>query len=298
MRRSVLLVLAALAAASCAGQGGDAGGGASQSRSRPKGPTAFESFPPETQAFMKAGLHQFSAGDPQWSDTRAVWLAKGPDEADFLVRNMWAALLQCQAMNQPQNVERARHELALIGEPSIPLMAEFLAGGTVREETDPKTGERRDVVIDDFARGEASEVLGLIGGPAAPAVRDALANAPNKSGKRFALRTLGYIGDRGGAAAYEPLLEYARVEDDVLRVEAVVALGYFHDETTRSALIVSLSDAEQLVRRKAAESLMSRRDATTVSALRAAAERSRGAGKLGEASEMDQSADWIEKHKK
>jgi hypothetical protein len=297
MKRSVFLLLAALVSASCAGEGGGAGG-ASSSPSRAKGPPEFESFPPETQAFMKAGLHQFSAADPQWTDTRATWLAKGPDESDFLVRMMWAALLQSQAMNQPQNVERARHELALIGEPSIPLMAEFLAGGTVREETDPKTGEKRDVVIDDFARGEASEVLGLIGGPAAPAVRDALASAPSKAGKRVALRTLGYIGDRGGAAAYEPLLEYARVEDDVLRVEAVVALGFFHDETTRAALIEALSDAEPLVRRKAAESLMNRRDATAAPAVRAAAERARGAGKIGEASEMDQAATWIEQHAK
>jgi HEAT repeat protein len=247
---------------------------------------------------MKAGLHQFSANDPQWEETRAAWLAKGPDEADFLVRTMWAALLQFQAMNRPQEVERARHELALIGEPSVPLMAEFLAGGTIREATDPQTGERRDLVVDDFARSEAAEVLGLIGKPAAPAVRDALGKAPNKAGKRAALRTLGYIGDRGGAAAYEPLLEYAKVEDDVLRVEAVVALGYFHDETTRAALIQSLSDAEPLVRRKAAESLMNRRDASAAPAVRAAGERARAAGKIAEASEMDQSADWIEKHAK
>jgi len=294
MRRSVL-VLAALVAASCASSEGDVG---VASASRAKGPPAIDGFSPETQAFMNAGLHQFSNKDPQWDDTRAAWLAKGPAEADLLVRTMWAALLQFQAMNQPQEVERARHELALIGEPSIPLMSEFLAGGTIREATDPKTGERRDLVVDDFARGEASEVLGLIGGAAAPAVRDALAKAPTKAGKRAALRTLGYIGDRGGAAAYEPLLEYARVEDDVLRVEAVVALGYFHDETTRAALLDALSDPETLVRRKAADSLMSRRDATTVSAVRAAAQRARGEGKIAEATSLEQSADWIEKHAK
>jgi hypothetical protein len=294
--RTVLALAAALAAASCSSDG--SGGSSSSSRSRSSGAPEFESFPPETQAFMRAGLHQFSAGDPQWNETRAIWLAKGPDEADFLVRNMWAALLRCQALNQPKNVERARHELALIGEPSIPLMSEFLAGGTVREATDPATGERRDVVIDDFARAEASEVLGLIGAPATPAVRDALDRAASKAGQRAALRTLGYIGERGGEAAYEPLLEHARGDDDVLRVEAVVALGHFRDETTRAALIEALADPDDLVRRKAAESLMTRRDASAVPYIREAAGRAKGVGKLAEASAMEQAASWIEQHPK
>ncbi len=294
MKRFVLLVAASLAAASCAGAGGSGG----SSASGPSGPPAFESFPPETQAFMKAGLHQFSAGDPQWDATRAEWIGKGPEATEFLVETMWTALLQSQAMNQPQLVERARHELAMIGEPSVPLMAQFVAGGTIRTTVDEKTGERHDVVVDDLARGEASEVLGLIGAPATSAVRGALENSASKSGKRCALRTLGYIGDRGGAAAYEPVVRYARGDDDVLRVEAVLALRYFHDQTTRSALLSALTDQDDLVRRTAGESLMNRRDASAAPAIREAAQRARGATKLAEADALDEDAAWLEKHSK
>lgn len=293
--RSASIVLVAALVAGCA-SGSD--GGSSSSGSGSSGPKAIKNFPPETQAFMKAGLHQFSKGDPQWETTRAVWLAKGPDEADFLVQNMWAALLRFQGLDQPGEVERARHELVLIGEPSVPLLAAFLQGGTVASVVDQQTGERRDVVVDDFARQEASAVLGLIGAPAVGPVRDALENTTSKAGKRYALQTLGNIGDRGGAAAYEPILRYLTGEDEVLRVEAAYSLRFFHDETTRSALIQALSDGDDLVRRKAAEALKNRRDATSVPAIRAAADRARAEARMTEATELDRAASWIEQHPK
>ena len=145
---------------------------------------------------------------------------------------------------------------------------------------------------------EASAVLGVIGAPAVQAVRDALDRAASKAGTRYSLQTLGFIGDRGGAAVYEPIVSYARSEDDVLRVEAVVALQYFHDETTRSALIQALGDPDDLVRRNAAESLMNRRDMSSVAYIRAAAERARANSKLAEAAELDRAAAWIEQHPK
>jgi hypothetical protein len=296
--RSAVIVLVTVAAAGCAGGTGPDAGSSSSSGSGNSGARTIQSFPPETQAFMKAGLHQFSKRDPQWETTRAVWLAKGPAEADFLVQNMWAALLRFQGLDQPGEVERARHELVLIGEPSVPLLAAFIEGGTVASVVDEQTGERRDVVVDDFARQEASAVLGLIGAPSVGAVRDALARTTSKSGKRYALQTLGNIGDRGGAAAYEPLLQYFRGDDDVLRVEAVLSLRFFHDETTRSALIQALSDDDDLVRRKAAEALKNRRDTASVPYIRAAADRARADARLAEAAELDRSANWIEQHPK
>lgn len=296
--RSVWMVLVAVAAGACAGGTGSDGAPSSRSGSGSSGPRAIESFPPETQAFMKAGLHQFSKGDPQWETTRAVWLAKGPAEADFLVQNMWAALLRFQGRDQPAEVERARHELALIGEPSVPLLAAFLEGGKVASAVDEQTGERRDVVIDDFARQEASSILGLIGAPAVGPVREALERTTSKAGKRYALQTLGIIGDRGGAAAYEPILRYLTGDDDVLRVEAAFSLRFFHDETTRSALIQALSDDDDLVRRKAAEALKNRRDITSVPYIRSAADRARADAKLAEANELDRAASWIEQHPK
>jgi hypothetical protein len=293
----------ALAAAACAGGGAEGTGsqpGAPSSGAAPErtAPAAVESFPPETQAFMKSALHQFSVGDPAWDQSRAEWLAKGPREASFLVETMWAALLRFQGLNQPAEVQRARHELAMIGEPSVPLLAAFLAGGTAYTAVDPKTGETHDVLVDDLARKEASEVLALVGAPAVPAVRDALEHASTKAGKRYALQTLGYIGERGGAAAYEPVLAHVRDEDEVLRVEAVLALRYFHDDATRAALVGALADESDLIRRKAAESLKVRKDFAAAPQIRAAAQSARAAARLAEADELDRAAAWLEQHAK
>ncbi len=296
--RPVPIVLVALVASACA-SGSSSGDGASPAAdSAPQGPRTLDEFPPQTRKFMEEGLHQFSRGDPEWEATRAKWLALGPDASQFLVETMWAALLRSQSLAQPQLVERARHELALIGEPAIPLMAQFLAGGTIWSGADPKTGERREVDVDDMARGEASEILGLIGGPAVPAVTDALERAPTKAGRRSALTTLGYIGDRGGEAASAPLMRYARDPDDVLRVEAVHALGFFHDAGTRPALIAALGDGEELVRRTAAESLLTRRDVEAAAYVRGAADDARSAGRLGEAAALQSCAEALEKLRK
>jgi HEAT repeat protein len=259
----------------------------------PRENRALASFPKEEQGFMAAGLHQFSAGDPHWEATRAKWLAMGREEADFLVRAMWAGLLKAQAANQPQLVEKARHELAMIGEPAIPMTAQLLAGGRVYTETDAQTGESREVPVDDFTRGEASEILAIIGAPAVPAVAQVLSSAPSKGAQRAAIETLGNIGDRGGDAAAAPILPYVRGEDDVLRVEAVHALGHFHDATTRAALLDALSDEDPLVRRKSAEALVLRRDESAAVALRQAAERARAAGHLAEGTEMDRAASRV-----
>jgi len=301
--RFASLVCAAAAAGACAGGGDTADGGDRASPLSPApatdtGPPAIQSFSRETRAFMINGLQQFSKGDPKWETTRAEWIAKGSDETDFLVSAMWAALLKFQAVNQPVQVERVRHELALIGEPAIPLMAEFLAGGTVYTTTDPETGTTRDFGVDEMARDEASQVLSLIGTPAVPAVCNALANASTKAGKLSALQTLGYMGDRAGSAAVDPLLQYARNEDYVLRVQAVSAMRFCHDDATRAALIEALADDDDLVRKKAAESLMNRREATAVAPIRAAAERAREQARLAEATEMTRAAAWIEQHQK
>lgn len=299
--KSALLAIAAVASllAGCASEDGGPGARSeASSRRAASGPLAFQSFSAQTQTFMKDGLHQFSAKDPQWETTRETWLAMGPEEADFLVQLLWGGLLAAQAGNEPKLVEQARYELAKIGEPAVPMLAECLVGGTVFALPDPETGGSRNVQVDDLARREASEILGLVGAPAVGAVRGALERSASKAGRRYAIETLGYIGDRGGEAAYQPLLAWARSEDDVLRVAAVRALRSFSDETTRSALIQALGDADDLVRRKAAESLMARRDTSAVAYIRAAADRAREGAKLSEAAELDRAASWIEKHPK
>jgi hypothetical protein len=296
--KSIFPACCLLLAAACAETGGSSSYSSAGSYEPPRSAEralSAKTFPAETVAFMKNGLHQFSAGDPKWEQTRAQWLAMGPDESDALVQYIWTALLRFQTLDRPREVEKARHELAVIGGPSVPLLTAFLVGGTIRTTVDRDTGERKDVVVDDAARDEASRILGLIGAPSTSAVREALEQAPTKSGKRFALLTLGYIGERGGDAASEPLVRYARDPDDVLRVVAVDSLQFFHDEGSRSALIQALGDPESLVRRKAAESLRNRHDAAAAAYIRGAAERARGEAKLVEAAELDKAAASIER---
>jgi hypothetical protein len=301
--RFAFAAAAALAAAGCASDDGASGGAPASAFAEPapsveKGPRAIETFPSETRVFMFNGLKQFTKGDPQWETTRAEWLAKGPDEVNFLVTTMWAALLKFQTLGQLSDMERVRYELAKIGEPAIPILAEFLTGGNAYTSIDPETGTAREMGVGDMARGEASQVLSLIGAPSVPAVRDALAATSSKAGKRWALETLGYLGDRGGADAVEPLLQYARSEDDVLRADAVHAMRFCHDDATRGALLAALEDGDALVRKRAADALMNRREGSAVPALRAAAERARADAKLAEAGEMTRAASWIEQHAK
>lgn len=299
-RCPLLMTLAlGLGLCACAGDGDPRGDETVvEERSRPRGPVAVESFSPEKQAFMKAGLRQFSRGDPAWETTRAEWLAMGRAEADFLVDTMWAALLRAQALSQPHLVEGARHELAKIGEPAIPLLADFLEGGTWGTTTDERSGERRELVVDDLARREASEILAVIGAPAVPAVRQALERSPSKAGRRWAIQTLGNIGERGGDAASAPLRDHLFGEDPVLRVEAAVALRHFRDAATRDALVAALGDGDDLVRRKAAESLSVRRERTAVAAIREAANRARAEARLGEAADLERAAVRIEQSSK
>ncbi|MCE9636944.1 MAG: HEAT repeat domain-containing protein [Planctomycetes bacterium] len=308
MKRSALLPVAflvvPLALAACASDDGGRSVSSSGGRSdvgfgtradAPAGAPTVQTFTPATQAFMKAGLQQFSRGDVQWESTRREWIAMGPRESAFLVQTMWGACLAAQARNAPDLVERARHELALIGEPSVRLMADVLATESAGSVMDPATGEEKQIRVDDLQRREAAEVLALIGAPAVAATVDAIDRAQTKSGKRYAIDAVGNMGDRGGAAGAAALADHARDPDDVLRVAAVHGMRNYSDGSTRTALLAALSDADGLVREKAAESLALRRDASAAPALRSAAARAREDGRLAEAKRFDRAADACEK---
>ena len=301
MKRLAVLPVVLLALAACASDdGGSSSDGSSSGSSRridaPEGAPTVKTFPPETVAFMKAGLKQFNDQDPRWENTRREWIALGPRETEFLVQSMWGALLRMQSVNMPENVERARHELALIGEPSIPLMCAVLNAGAIRTSTDPQTGEERPVNVDDLQRREASEVLSIIGPPAVPAVTRVLDDAETKSGRRYALMTLGNMGERGGDTAARTLAKWAKDDDEVLRVEAVHAMRTCHDAATQSALVAALGDDDELVRIKAAESLASRGDLSMVSVIRSAAQRAASDGRIAESRRMERAAEVLEKH--
>jgi hypothetical protein len=259
----------------------------------PEGAPTIKTFPPETQAFMKAALHQFSVQDPRWESTRREWLAMGPRETEFLVQTMWGGLLASQKRNAPELVERARHELALIGEPSIPLMADVIATGEVGTAYDPGSSEQRPVRVDDMERREAAEVLAIIGPSAVAPTIAALDRAQTKSGKRAALAALGNMGDRGGAEAAGTLVAWSRAEELLHRVEAVSGMRNYTDGATRSALLAALSDEDEIVRIKAAESLWVRKDTSASGAIHDAAERARSQGHLGEANKLERIAGSI-----
>lgn len=306
--RTFLLAPVLLLAACSSDDASSAGGGRDAARraatadgASPSAPPTIRTFPQATQAFMKSALHQFSAQDPRWETTRREWLALGQREAEFLVQQMWGALLAAQTRNAPDLVERARHELALIGEPSVPLMCEVLTTGTVLIE-DPRTGEPTPVSIDDLQRREAAEVLAIIGAPAVRATVEALGRAQAKGGKRFALQALGNMGDRGGPEAARALTTYTRDDELILRIEAVRGLRNWKDQATLDTLVGALADAEDLVRIEAAASLVAREAVSAVPALRAAAATARaraeghvGEGHLNEARKMDRAAELLSK---
>lgn len=302
----VLAAAALLAAAgfpaACAGspagtQDGGGGSGTRPSRASGSGTPTIQTFPADTRAFMEAGLRQFSSGDARWSGTRAAWLAMGERESEFLVQTMWGALLKSQELNAPDLVERARHELALIGAPSVPLMAAVLEESELANPTDAE-GRTVRVAMDDGLRREAAEILTIIGAPAVPAVLGALGRAESKGGRRFALRALGQMGTRGGPEASAALLEYARSDDDLLRIEAITGMRHHRDAATGAALVTALGDGERLVRENAAESLVVRGDRSVLGSIRAAADRARASGQIAEARRMDAFAVVLEKPRK
>jgi len=297
------LALPMLALAGCAANGSSNSSGASSSTSSDSGggdgrsPTVIRApsaedgtartFDAATNEFMENGLHQFSRGDPAWEETRARWLTKGEREQRFLVSAMFAALIKAQRAGYSDLVQRARHELVLIGRPSVGFMAGILATGTVDTVYDAIADEDKPIRVDDDVRREAAEVLALIGAPATAATVAAIDRSETKSGRRFALQALGNMGDRGGAAAADGLIRWSRADDWVLRVEAVNGLRTFSDVRTRQSLEASLSDEESLVRQKAAEALYKRGEKASLPALRRAQKKARNAGKLGESRRLE-----------
>ncbi len=297
---ALILAAAAVPAAlgACAGTSESGGGGGGARTERSSGGTAtIQTFPPETRAFMEAGIRQFSAGDARWPGTRAQWLAMGDRESEFLVQTMWGALLRSQDLNAPDLVERARHELALIGAPSVPLMAAVLSESELARPTDAE-GRTVSVAIDDGQRREAAEILTIVGAPAVPSLLRVLDSGQSKGGRRFALRALGQMGTRGGSSASQALLEYARGGDELMRIEAITGMRHHRDEATGAALLAALGDGERLVRENAAESLVVRADRSALGAIRAAADRARSSGQLAEARRMDAFVTALEKHGK
>lgn len=297
---ALILAAAAVPAAlgACAGtsESGGGGGGARTERSS-GGKATIQTFPPETRAFMEAGIRQFSAGDTRWPGTRAQWLAMGERESEFLVQTMWGALLRSQDLNAPDLVERSRHELALIGAPSVPLMTAVLTESELARPTDAE-GRTVSVAIDDGQRREAAEILTIVGAPAVPSLLRVLDSGQSKGGRRFALRALGQMGTRGGSAASQALLEYARGGDELMRIEAITGMRHHRDDATGAALLAALGDGERLVRENAAESLVVRADRSALGAIRAAADRARSSGQLAEARRMDAFVTALEKHGK
>lgn len=301
MKRTALVLVPVLLLAACAsdddGRRGSSGPRwTSSSRvDAPGGAPTIRTFPPETRAFMQEGLRQFSKSDARWESTRREWLAMGPRESEFLVQSMWAALLAAQERNAPDLVERARHELALIGTPSVPLMASVLRTGTMTSVEDRESGTTREIAVDDQQRQEAAEILSIIGAPAVDATVEALEGADTKAGRRHALNALGNMGERGGPKAAQTLIRWSRDSDDVLRVAAVHGMRNMKDAATMSALVGALGDTEKLVREKAGDALVVRGDRSAVPAIRSAALRAQSEARLDEFRRLSRAAELLEK---
>lgn len=297
-RTSPAPALLALLAAACAGTSTDRSGqgrswleAEDRAAAARRGEATSATFSPEKRAFMEEGLRQFSRADARWETTRKAWMELGPRETEFLVQTMWAGLLRMQQMSQPNEVERARHELVLIGAPSVPLMTAVLREGEMASRAE---GEEAAPAVDDMQRREASSVLSLIGPPAVPSLLDVCDRARTKSGKRFAIQALGNMGDRAGSSAAVMLARQSASGDDLLAVEAVLGMANYRDPHTRQALVDALRSPEPLVREKAAHSLGARGDIEAIGPMTAAASSARAAGRIGEAQKIERAIQAIE----
>ena len=125
-----------------------------------------------------------------------------------------------------------------------------------------------DKLKDKGIRTEAARALGEIGDPrASKALLDALEDTEPDSPRHIAALALGHLRDRGAVA---PLLKVLtdKLEDECLRINAVIALGEIGDPRASKALLEVLNSTEPYwLRRRAASALGRLRDRGAVQSL-------------------------------
>lgn len=237
-----------------------------------RGVRSLDELPPAHRELWVAWL----ADEPDWPERRARALEDGA-LTGFLVDNLAREMLRAYGRGEIASLgsgshgpfERARAELAILGEHAVPTLGELL-------------------VIGNGATGMlAGDVLAEIGRPALDYVA-ALLERPSPTARRRAAELLARLPHgRGREGAVRDALVARLDRDPDWSVRAAVcgalgARGARDVETApwRRALVAALGDGERSVTRGAVQALAALEDPAAVPALIRFLERSQGDGDL------------------
>ncbi len=205
-------------------------------------------FTAEERSRMDAAWALFRAQDPAWPEACEAWRGLGPEATAVLAENLYRAMVAARARSAPHLVSAARKELALLGEPAVPILTAGLATRAVRTPEGDELRMGMEVLHD------AAEALSVIGAPAVPGLMD-IARSGVKVLVREAVWALGNVAD---PRSEDLLVVLAGDGDWDVRGAAVQALRGYPSARAGETLLARMEDTEGLVVRRSAEALAAR----------------------------------------
>lgn len=181
-----------------------------------------------------AAWSRFLKNDPGWREVRDEWVALGPQAVSILVENLIRVYVLAHDAGDGPTYYRARDELAVYKDESIPYLVEGLSG---------------DNKADSVVRNLCSDLLAWLGDPALPAIEKAYGRA-GQQGRAALARALKKMQSR---ASIPLLMEIAGGSDDfAVRIEALDTLGRMGAKEAAPVMRRCLSDGDVSVRKFAA----------------------------------------------
>jgi hypothetical protein len=216
-------------------------------------------FTAAERSFMNRSFRAFMREEADWPVRRKKWQAMGGPATNVLVENLLVYQLAAQNAARPQDARRAQAELIDIGAPAVPYLMQTLRMETFRD----RTGNRQKV--DDLTRKTVAETLALLGEPAIDPLVRALPNLSAGS-RRAVARCMRDLVDPRVTRALTGLLDD---ESFVVAADAAAALGTHPGEAVTRRLLAVYADGERdvIVRKKAGEALLIRKDRAIVADL-------------------------------
>ena len=159
--------------------------------------------------------------------------------------SLFRALVAARAQAAPHLAERAKNELALLGESAVPALVSGLSVRAVKRE------DGTVVPVGQTVLHDAAETLSVIGEPAVPGLLD-IAGSGEISLVQEAVFALGNIGD---PRSEDVLLRLSRDGEWVVRGAAVLALRRYPSAGATERMLEALLDGENYVVQRAAQGL-------------------------------------------
>jgi hypothetical protein len=178
----------------------------------------------------------YEKNDPGWPEARARWLELSDPAPTILVENLLRAYVAGWEAGQRTEFDRAKQELLMIPQHSVPILAIGLSRAS------------GDTVV----RNLSTDLLAAAGDSAVPAIENAWQGATPK-GKWELTRALRKIG----LPSAVPLLARIATSREAFepRIEALQGLGELKHPGGYAAAVTCLSDPDRSVRKFAAQAL-------------------------------------------